>query len=87
MTSSNRLHHLALSDSGFVFDPHSGATFTVNATGLYTLKALRDGLEPAAIASALEREYDAPDADLRRDVDEFVQLLTQSGILDGRGDA
>jgi hypothetical protein len=87
MTGTKKLHHLALSDSGFVFDPHSGATFTVNATGLFTLKALRDGLEPGAIASALAHEYDTRGADLKRDVDEFVQLLQQNGVLDGRGDA
>ena len=32
MSDLNRLRDLALSDTGFVFDPCSGATFTVNAT-------------------------------------------------------
>jgi hypothetical protein len=82
------LQDLALSDTGFVFDPRSGATFTVNQTGLFTLKALRDGLEVAEIATRLGEEFDLRGADPRRDVDEFMQVLKQNGVLaDAQGDA
>ena len=33
MSSATHLKDLALSDTGFVFDPYTGATFTTNATG------------------------------------------------------
>ena len=37
------LRRLALSDSGFVFDPLSGASFTVNASGLALIRILQEG--------------------------------------------
>jgi hypothetical protein len=88
MAGKNGLSDLALSDSGFVFDPRSGATFTVNQTGLFALKALRDGLAVGDIAARLATEFDLRGADPVRDLSEFVQMLRQNGVLtDGQGDA
>ena len=44
MTKAHSIRDLAISESGFVFDPFSGGTFTVDATGQGILKGLRDGL-------------------------------------------
>ena len=45
--SGDRLRQLAVSDTGFVFDPQTGQSFTVNATGRLVLDCLKrsDGLE------------------------------------------
>ena len=43
MDALTRLSDLAISDSGFVFDPYTGASFSVNLTGLTLLRALKDG--------------------------------------------
>jgi hypothetical protein len=37
---TQHLVDLAVSESGFVFDPWSGSTFTVNSTGLVLLAGL-----------------------------------------------
>ena len=41
LPSAQALHRLAISESGFVFDPMSGHHFTVNETGLEILKLLQ----------------------------------------------
>lgn len=76
----NRLRDLALSDTGFVFDPYSGATFTVNATGLCILSALKDELTVTAIAARLAERFDVRGSDLTRDVHEFIEALRQHGL-------
>lgn len=81
MSDLNRLRDLALSDTGFVFDPCSGATFTVNATGLAVLKGLKDGLGRKAIRERLEESFEVHGGDIGRDVDEFVSSLSQHGIV------
>jgi hypothetical protein len=81
MSDLNRLRDLALSDTGFVFDPCSGATFTVNATGLAVLKGLKDGLSRKAIRERLEEGFEVHAGDIGRDVDEFVSSLSQHGIV------
>lgn len=77
---SRRLADLALSDSGFVFDPYTGATFSVNQSGLTILRALKDGLSRTEIAERLGAEFDVQGADLQRDLDEFVHLLRRAGL-------
>ena len=52
MDTLQKLRDLAISDSGFVFDPYSGATFTANSSGRAILEALRDGHGRMAIVVA-----------------------------------
>ena len=78
---SNRVRDLALSDTGFVFDPYTGSTFTVNATGLTILRALAEGHGRAEIAKRLREGFESSPAEIEADVDEFVHLLTQQGVL------
>jgi PqqD family protein of HPr-rel-A system len=75
------LRELAISDSGFVFDPRSGATFTLNATALAIVLALRDGLAAPAIEARLRERFEDAPAELVDDVAEFVRLLEHHGIL------
>ena len=70
-----------MSDSGFVFDPYSGATFSVNAAGRVILRGLTEGLGRESIAAALEHAFDVGPADLPRDIDEFVHLLREAGLV------
>jgi len=69
------LADLAVSPTGFVFDPASGQSFTVNDTGLAVLRGLRDGLAPDAIASRLATEFDAPEETIRSNLAGFVAQL------------
>ena len=79
---TTRLRDLALSDTGFVFDPVTGHTFTVNATGLALLRLLKDGRTPEQLGRALADEFDvAGGEDLGRDVDEFVARLREQGLV------
>lgn len=50
-----RLKQLAISETGFVFDPQTGQSFTVNSTGQLVLGCLKenDKLEDAAKQLAL----------------------------------
>lgn len=74
------LTDFALSESGFIFDPRSGATFTVNGTGLAILEALRDGREPRAIPGLLRERFAAVEDDVAEHVADFVRSLRQIGL-------
>ena len=81
MSHVKRLGDLALSETGLVFDPYTGSTFTVNGTGLCVLKAMREGLDDAAVRDRVKERFDARGADIARDVDDFIAALRQHGIL------
>jgi hypothetical protein len=74
------LADFALSDSGFIFDPRSGTTFTVNVTGLAVLLALRAGREPRAIPALLREQFADVRDDVGDQVDDFVRNLRQLGL-------
>lgn len=82
-TTSQRLKDLAVSDTGFVFDPYSGSSFSTNASGLEILKKLKEDASRAEILKALQTTFDVAEGedDLERDLDEFVQLLKRNYVV------
>lgn len=83
MTDSirKRLDDLAVSETGFVFDPYSGATFSLNGPALCLLRGLQEGLDRDGLIARLEEAFDVAGADLHRDVDEFLEQLRYNGLL------
>jgi len=69
------LQRLAISESGFVFDPVTGHNFTVNETGLTILRQLQKSNQIATLLETLASEYEATPRVLERDVLEFAGLL------------
>jgi PqqD family protein of HPr-rel-A system len=79
--SSTQLNSLAVSSTGFVFDPRSGATFTLNATGLAVLLALREGATVDAVVQKLGESFEGATANAREDVLDFMQALRVHGLV------
>lgn len=79
---SNRLRELAVSDTGFVFDPYSGFTFSVNSTGRFILAQLMTGLDVEAVVRRVREAFETQSSDdPARDVHEFVLMLRENGLL------
>lgn len=69
------LRRLALSESGFVFDPVSGQSFTVNTSGYSVLRKLQNGVGFIALVDELREEFSVDHAVAERDVLEFAGVL------------
>lgn len=69
------LTRLALSDSGFVFDPVTGNSFTVNTSGLAILRLLQKTEDWTDIISTLQAEFEVSYPVAERDVIEFATAL------------
>ena len=83
MSSHDHLCELAISRSGFVFDPHSGATFTLNLTGLTIVDALKQGATLEQVVSRLRESYAEVPSSLQQDVSMFLAELRQHGLTSG----
>lgn len=81
MSDASRLKELAISESGFIFDPMSGATFTVNASGVCIIHALREGCRRTEILARLRGNFTVEGADLDGDLGDFIRQLVSQGIL------
>lgn len=66
------LERLAISESGFAFDPVSGHSFTLNETAIEVLRALQKNRKLGDLRDRLLAEYDVDESTLDRDLLEFL---------------
>lgn len=78
----NKLSKIALSDEGFIFDPETGNSYTVNPTGLFILKLLKEGKGQEEIAKALAEEFDVSEKEALRDTADFIEQLRFYGLVE-----
>lgn len=76
-----RLKDLAISESGFLFDPYSGTTFNLNNTGKFILQLIMEGKGIEEIEAALRDKFEVGAEDLQNDIYEFVNLLKENHLL------
>jgi hypothetical protein len=65
------LGRLALNESGFVFDPVTGKSFTVNETGMALLRLMRHKDNLKDLLKAVEADYQVDTREAERDILEF----------------
>jgi hypothetical protein len=70
-----RLKKLAISDSGFIFDPATGHSYTTNDVGGEIIAALKAGSDPTEIVNELTERYEVTADVAERDVIDFVDNL------------
>ena len=78
----SRLRQLAINESGFVFDPVTGHTFTLNDTALAVVQALKQGEEIEQIVERLGNDFDLEGGeDVARDVEDLLGRLREYGLV------
>jgi hypothetical protein len=75
-------NNIAVSDNGFVFNPGSGESFTVNPVGLDMLNCMRKGMISNEIAAAISGQYEVDATQAERDLIEFSEMLRQYRLLE-----
>jgi PqqD family protein of HPr-rel-A system len=77
-----RLQGLALSERGFLFDPSTGQTYSLNATATFVLKSLIGGADPAALPALVGARFDVDAETAARDAEQFLRQLRELGLWD-----
>ena len=67
--------NIALSDTGFVFNPTTGDSFSVNPIGLEILKLLKEGKTIEEIKSHLFKTFQAEEDAIEKDIYDFVKMV------------
>jgi hypothetical protein len=75
LCKNQRLSKFAVSESGFLFDPVTGQSFTLNQTGLLTFNRLKTGESIADTAAFLANEYDVSRESALASVEAFLIQL------------
>lgn len=76
------LKNIALSNSGFVFNPNTGDSFSVNPIGLKILRELQSGLSEDEIKKALLNHYQTDKETIEKDLYDFFKMIEQYNITE-----
>ncbi|GMV44059.1 MAG: hypothetical protein AMXMBFR64_57750 [Myxococcales bacterium] len=76
------LEHLAISESGFLFDARTGHTYTLSRTGVFLVRALVSGASTSELPGRLAADYDVEPPIAARDVEQFLMRMRDLGLLD-----
>ena len=72
---------LAISDSGFVFNPATGESFTVNEVGMLILNSIKNNMTEQEILKKITEEYEVSEVEAERDLIDFKAMMKMYKIL------
>ena len=75
LRQSDVLRQLALSDTGFLFDPRSGLSYSLNPTAVEALEMIRLGFSLRQAAEELSKSYAASPEQAESGLESFVYQL------------
>ena len=77
--------NIAISDSGFVFDPGSGDSYTLNPSGLEIVQLIKSGKDFKEILETVSEKYEVDSDSFERYFYDFVATLDQLHLTEPDG--
>jgi PqqD family protein of HPr-rel-A system len=74
--------NIATSESGFVFNPSSGDSFSVNPVGAEILMLLKDDNSTKEIMEIILSRFEVDPVQFERDLDDYITQLRDHNLLD-----
>jgi hypothetical protein len=75
--------NIAISDSGLVFNPVNGESFSVNPIGVEIISQLKEGKSIHEINKVILDRYSIDKDTFEKDFNDFVAILGHHNILEG----
>jgi hypothetical protein len=73
---------IAISDSGFVFNPASGESFSVNPIGIELFNYIKQEKSYEEIRDLMLEKYDTNEATFEKDYQDFVAIMQYHNLLE-----
>ncbi len=77
--------NVAISDSGFIFNPDTGESFTANPIGLEILEMLKEGLEFEEVRKGILDKYKTDKDTIEKDYHDFINMMEQFNLIEHEG--
>lgn len=74
--------NIALSESGFIFNPATGDSYSVNQVASEVLGMLKDAKSLTEVKTEIQDKYEVSASSIDEDLDDFTTHLQQLGLLD-----
>ncbi len=73
--------NLAISESGFLFSPSNGESFTLNELGIWIFKLLQSGKNKKDVLNAIISNYDIDEKYAEYDLEDFLFQLENFSLI------
>ena len=74
--------NIALSESGFIFNPNTGESFTLNTTGQELFDLIREGREYSEIRRYFLENYETEESIFEKDFEDFIHMMTSYQMIE-----
>lgn len=74
--------NLAVSENGFVFDPKTGESFTVNEVGVEIINQLKKTSDLDKVMKNIESNYEVDHYTLEKSITDFVNMMQEFNLLE-----
>ena len=74
--------NIAVSETGFLFDPNTGESYNLNNTGQLIIKLLADEKSENEIMQVVLEKYDVESSVFQRYMDDFIMMLNQFSLIE-----
>ena len=74
--------NIATSESGFIFNPSTGDSYSANPIAAEILALLKEGTPVSTIKAQILERYDVTHAQLEKDWDDFANQLKYANVLE-----
>jgi hypothetical protein len=74
--------NIATSEAGFIFNPGTGDSFSVNNTGAEILAMFKENITQQEIIENISIKYEVEKSQLEKDLDDFVTQLYGFNLLE-----
>jgi hypothetical protein len=72
--------NIAISDSGFIFNPTSGDSFSTNPIGLEIIRMFKSGKDRAEVKKTIMKTYGVDESTFEKDLYDFLMMLQSNQI-------
>ena len=74
--------NVAVSDTGFVFDPRTGDSYSMNPIAIEIIYLLKDNKNLDAIVKSINERYEVEEKTIEKDLYDFYQMLVNFHLAD-----
>lgn len=74
--------NIAVSDNGFIFNPSTGDSYSINPIGMEIIRQLKDTKPKEEIKHAIMNEYNCDEATFEKDFYDFTMMLRNYKLLE-----
>jgi len=74
--------NIAISESGFAFDPNSGDSFSLNGIAVEIFNLMKEGKNEREINTFILDKYEVDEFTFQRNYDDFIQMLNYYNFVE-----